>query len=473
MEGISINISDDLSNKPMKSPNLNVLGKSDIGVLNINEIGLSPKKLSVSPKKVNFGPGAEMLMNNKKRSTENLKNKNIDINDINVLDNLKIDDNNDNSIFSNTFKSIGNPLNLNKSPKIELKFNNPLTPNNILNNASEPNAKINTSDGYKKFNNIPLNPDLNVKPKITLSKEEILKEKVLYLRKIEALEKKGIKTSKRYSMDSPLDEIKGEYELIKFELEKKNSVKFQGKMLMAFVSGIEYLNQKFDPFDVNLDGWGENVNESLEEYDDIFGELHEKYASKAKIAPEIKLLFTLAGSGLMVHMTNTMFKSSMPGMDDIMRQNPELMQQFTQAAVNTMSDENPGFGNFMQNMMPPKGAPRGPTDNHRNNPPQFDSRPDITMSRNANIFNDQHVNNNNRNVNNRNVNNRPKRNEMSGPTDLKDILSGLKTKKINLKDNNSTTSLSDLKEIQQDLKFKPKKSKRKQKSERNVMSLQL
>ena len=71
-----------------------------------------------------------------------------------------------------------------------------------------------------------------------------------------------------------------------------------------------------------------------------------KYRSKAKIAPELKLLFQLAGSGIMIHMTNTMFKSSIPGMDDIMKQNPELMQQFTKAAVNSMGDTNPGFSNF-------------------------------------------------------------------------------------------------------------------------------
>jgi len=71
------------------------------------------------------------------------------------------------------------------------------------------------------------------------------------------------------------------------------------------------------------------------------------------MAPELKLLFQLAGSGIMVHMTNTMFKSSMPGMDDIMRQNPELMQQFTQAAVNSMGEQNPGFGGFMNNFMGP------------------------------------------------------------------------------------------------------------------------
>ena len=75
----------------------------------------------------------------------------------------------------------------------------------------------------------------------------------------------------------------------------------------------------------------------------VFGELHEKYGGKTKIAPEIKVLFMLGGSAAMLHMTNTMFKSAVPGMDDIMRQNPELMQQFTQAAVSSMSQNNPGI----------------------------------------------------------------------------------------------------------------------------------
>ena len=96
-------------------------------------------------------------------------------------------------------------------------------------------------------------------------------------------------------------------------------------------------NGRFDPFDLKLDGWSEAVNENIDEYDEVFGELHEKYGGKAKMAPELKLLFMLGGSAAMLHMTNTMFKSAMPGMDDIMRQNPELMQQFQSAAMNSMS----------------------------------------------------------------------------------------------------------------------------------------
>jgi hypothetical protein len=96
-----------------------------------------------------------------------------------------------------------------------------------------------------------------------------------------------------------------------------------------------------------LDGLAEQINENIDEYDEIFSELAEKYKSKAKMAPELKLLFQVTSSAIMVHMTNTMFKSSVPGMDDIMRQNPDLMKQFTTAAVKSMEKTTPGVSNFM------------------------------------------------------------------------------------------------------------------------------
>ena len=44
-----------------------------------------------------------------------------------------------------------------------------------------------------------------------------------------------------------------------------------------------------------MDGWGEQVNENISDYDEI-SQLHEKYKSKVKMAPELKLLFQLGGS---------------------------------------------------------------------------------------------------------------------------------------------------------------------------------
>ena len=55
-------------------------------------------------------------------------------------------------------------------------------------------------------------------------------------------------------MDSNLNEMIGEYETLISDRERQNSVKFQGKMLMACITGLEFLNNKFDPFDVKLEG---------------------------------------------------------------------------------------------------------------------------------------------------------------------------------------------------------------------------
>lgn len=159
------------------------------------------------------------------------------------------------------------------------------------------------------------------------SAKDIMREKMFFLNKFERLREKGIQTSRHFDSTSNLDDMKMEYERMKSQRDAANSIKFQRRMMMMFVTGAEYLNNKFDPFDVDLDGWSESVHENLEDYDDIFEDLYEKYKDRAKMAPELRLMFALGGSAFMFHITNRMFKSSMPGMSDIRRQNPELAQQ--------------------------------------------------------------------------------------------------------------------------------------------------
>ena len=260
----------------------------------------------------------------------------------------------------------------------------------------------------------------------------MLREKFKYLRKLEDLENKGVQLTKKYTMESPLAEMQGEYENIINEKQKANSIKFQGKMLMACITGLEFLNNKFDPFDLKLDGWAEQINEGIEDYDEIFGELHEKYKSKAKMAPEIKLLFQLGGGAMMLHMSNTMFKSAMPGMDDIMRQNPELMQQFTQAAVNSMNEDKPGFSNFMNDVMEDKNPPKVNPFTQNSSSSSTNDRPTNARPEPA----ERSMKNDLQGM----------RQEMKGPSDISDILGGIKTKKVNIKNPNqeegSTVSLS-------------------------------
>lgn len=188
-----------------------------------------------------------------------------------------------------------------------------------------------------------------------LTPQDIKNEKIDLLYKFKKLEGQGIRTTMNYNMNSHLDDMRNEYIKLKKQREVDNSIKFQRKMLMACVTGIEFLNGRFDPFNVKLDGWSESVNENLNDYDEIFEELGEKYGGAGSMSPEIRLLFTLAGSAFMFHLTNTMFKSSIPGMDDVLRQNPELMQQFAQAAVGTMN--NPGNSSRPQPRPPPPPNP--------------------------------------------------------------------------------------------------------------------
>ena len=523
-------------------PEIIDLGSLDIGSGNGGSGGSGGS--GGGKRSANFGGGLELLMNDKFKSGNNDKSgsTNINLDDITSLeDDLREMD----SSSSRNIKEFRSDLFNSSSSSSASAFSNiklsdkhdPFS-NSIGGDSGGGSSDTGigastamydddkpTWDGFGKFNNVPMNPDVPMDTQPQLTKEELLREKFKYVKKLEDLEKKGIRLTKKYDMESSLLEMKGEYETHVEERERKNSVKFQGKMLMACITGIEFLNNKFDPFDLKLDGWSEQINENIDDYDEIFGELHEKYKSKAKMAPELKLLFQLGGSAIMLHMTNTMFKSAMPGMDDIMRQNPELMQQFTQAAVSSMSQQQnrgnsgsgggggggggSGFGNFMNDIagmassskpaaaaayshqpqynpnqqmnMPMPTVPQRPppppiqTQGDRAPPPPrrpgdlTNVRPDVLMGRGGVSQTIQ----------------QSLRPEMKGPTDISSLLSGLKIKTISVdsgsKNHNngggagavggSAISASDLNEMKND--NIPSKSKRKQKSDRTSISLDI
>ena len=148
------------------------------------------------------------------------------------------------------------------------------------------------------------------KPIHAMNAQEIKNEKIDLIYKFKKLENQGIRTTMNYNMNSNLEDMRNEYLKLKKQREVDNSVKFQRKVMMAAITGLEFLNNKFDPFDIKLDGWSESVNENIYDYDEIFEELSEKYGGQSEMAPEIKLLMMLGGSAFMFHLTNTMFKSS-------------------------------------------------------------------------------------------------------------------------------------------------------------------
>ena len=192
------------------------------------------------------------------------------------------------------------------------------------------------------------------KPIHIMNAQDIKNEKIDLIYKFKRLESQGIRTTMNYNMNSQLDDMRNEYLKLKKQREIENSIKFQRKVMMAAITGIEFLNNKIDPFDIKLDGWSESVNENINDYDEVFEELAEKYGGKSEMAPELKLLMMIGGSAFMFHLTNTLFKTSIPGMDDIMKQNPELMKQFAKAAVGSINpNQNNNPNPPSKNQTPP------------------------------------------------------------------------------------------------------------------------
>ena len=192
-------------------------------------------------------------------------------------------------------------------------------------------------------------------PQKEMSYEEIQQEKQKLLFNLERLQKQGYPPSKKYSMASSYEDLNYEHERLKKQRDVEKSIKFSRKMLMAFTSGIEFLNNRFDPLDLKLDGWSENMMENVNDYDEVFEELHEKYGESVKMAPELKLISMVAGSGFMFHLTNSLFKSATPDLKDILKQNPDIMKNISEAAaknMNTTIDRefgaNDGIGNMMK-----------------------------------------------------------------------------------------------------------------------------
>ena len=432
-------------------------------------------------KSVNFGGGIELLMNNSKRSAGN--SVNIDLGDINSLENELNDlssgpspaPTNSAQGESKMFSGIGNFFGLGGGDKETGTSSSSSGASNLGQATKETGAGTNkTWDGFMKFNDIPDRP---VQSRMT-DREKLRKKRLMMKRLDEWREKGLVGNHVHFNNDSSYEEVEDEYETALEDKKKKESMKLYSWWFMTAVNTVEYANSAFNPFDVNLDGWGEQVSDDIDSYDEIFGELYEKYKG-GKLAPEIALLLRLGFSAAVVNFTNRALSSATPGFNDVIRQSPELMKAFTNATVNSMSQQSPGFA-FANNLVNPE-----PTGRQGAPPAAVDPRAQAAQTKRPGmVFTEQpsnsginavrgsmfkeagvELNNNSFDSASRRPPQAPQRAEMpmrqempgprpemSGPknTNLDSILSGLKTKTVDIhenRDDDSVVSVSSLKDL--------------------------
>jgi hypothetical protein len=235
----------------------------------------------------------------------------------------------------------------NSSNKKELK-SSAFSKSNSTSNSDSDNRKI--SDSREKYEKISISPKQTEKiPKIEktinkkenvhstseikptekkeLTPQELRLKKIEMLRKLCEIKTKGFALSKEYDFNSSLEEMEYEFELLKSFADKRNGVKiFKGGLLQA-VSVIEFLNDKYDPFDFHLSGWGDHMQLEVDSWEDVLEEIYEKYkGSGRKMAPEIKLLYLIIASAGAFHFTKSQ-SSKLPGLDSILASNPGLLSK--------------------------------------------------------------------------------------------------------------------------------------------------
>ena len=499
----------------------------DLGALNdLEPISLSFDEPKAGVSSSSFGGGIELLMNDKKRSNSG---SNLNLGELDSLENeinKGLGQGTSQGTGQGSSQSSGDTRTLSGFASnlftlggfTSAATENTAAPNPNVNEATDSNighatresaGNTKTWDGFAKMNEIPVAGGTSSK----LSEREKRMKKRMMIKKLEEWYEKGsIKQSSHFNMDSAYEEVEDEYETALEDKRKKDSIKLQGWWFMTFINSMEYANTVFNPFDLNLDGWGEQISEDLDSYEEIFSELHDKYKG-GKLAPEISLLLRVGFSAAVLNFSNKALSSATPAFNDVIKQSPELMRMFTNATVNSMSQNSPGFNMANQFVQEQQARPRGPpppapveTKNmgpaqrpgmvFTNEPPQSNNRPDINAGRGT-MFREQGVDMRN-GYEDVNVYQQPmqaqqqrsmrppetpvQRPEMRGPatSDIDNILSGLKTRNVNIHeeptqnamDNDSMISISSLKDMQNG--NMPKSSRRrKNRSDKNTISLDI
>ena len=208
-------------------------------------------------------------------------------------------------------------------------------------------------DGLDNFNAEPYVP---AAPK-RMSEETVQREKYEILRKFERLSKLGVPMRKRFTIDSPLEEMKMEMEFIKREKSMDATIKQFSEWFVTGMSAMEYGSKNLaflKAFGLQLDGLSEAAQMNVADLEDDFEELYDMYGENMKMHPLVRIPMRTCMMIYMVHLTNQMTrKAPIPNIDEIMRQNPDIARQLASAAMQTQTQQMRGSASIP----PPSSQP--------------------------------------------------------------------------------------------------------------------
>ena len=328
-----------------------------------------------------FGPGVELLINDKKRNGFQAQNSNVkDLGDLNALDRQMEEltggfsgagvstggsGGSSDSTFAGTsnssssgakssgflgglFSGWGGNSGSNVQTAKDVERSTQPDPASYVRPAPK------TWDGFTKTSEIPSGKAMYDSKQMTEKEKRIKKRNMMD--ELERWYEKGyIKDNLHFHRDTPYEEIEEEYDAVLEKIRRKKSINLQKDILYNVMNFIEFSNSWIDPFGLKLEGLADKTTEELDSYEDIFGELYDKWKG-GKVPPELALLCKVGFSIAMLHMSNNVLSSTPIAFQDVVKQSPELQRAWHDSVVKTMSETNDSDGmgfitSILQNQM--------------------------------------------------------------------------------------------------------------------------
>jgi hypothetical protein len=218
--------------------------------------------------------------------------------------------------------------------------NDPPPPPRLVPSAEDVGA-TRSWDGVENLNAEAYLKPVSSAPK--MSEDAIMKKKYELLRKFERLNKMGVPIRKRFTMDSPLDEMELELEFVRKEKAMDSTIKQFSEWFITGMSAMEWGSKNVNMikmFGLQLDGLSQSAQMNVGDLEEDFEELYDLYGDQMRMHPLVRIPMRTCFMVYMVHLTNQMaMKAPVPNIQDILRQNPDIARQMAAQAMQSQTEQ--------------------------------------------------------------------------------------------------------------------------------------
>jgi hypothetical protein len=218
--------------------------------------------------------------------------------------------------------------------------NDPPPPPRLVPSASD----VGTTKSWDGVEN--LNAEAYLKPVTQtpkMSEDAIMKKKYELLRKFARLDKMGVPIRKRFTMDSPLDEMEMELEFVRKEKAMDATIKQFSEWFITGMSAMEWGSKNVNMikmFGLQLDGLSQSAQMNVGDLEEDFEELYDLYGDQMRMHPLVRIPMRTCFMIYMVHLTNQMaMKAPVPNIQEILRQNPDIARQMAAQAMQGQTEQ--------------------------------------------------------------------------------------------------------------------------------------